>query len=127
MNRPQAPHWLSSVASAAGLQLALPATPDLATLRRAWIEVVKACKVPEERFLERVAGHFRTTPTPEGELISIRLIAQDEIPTLDSLNFGGSEGKKIRELLRRRDGLILVTGPARAGTTSFIYACLHAL
>ena len=336
MNRPQTPHWLSSVASAAGLQLTLPVTPDLATLRRAWIEVVKACKVPEERFLERVAGHFRigvadmstwdpqavrlipepiarkygilaisftdttvvvassdpsnrmasqeivaqsgrqpvfllvspsrmdgamerayaparapknalqtlvaqvassdfqvvtssgtglfttfdlqdptvvklsdiilhqavryrateihvepgrdngrvryridgvlqhvvdlpaaahirlaarlksvafdrpghdpkdgfpiktpegegrtghllTTPTPEGELISIRLIAQDEIPTLDSLNFGGPEGKKIRDLLRRRDGLILVTGPARAGTTSFIYACLHAL
>ena len=336
MNRPQAPHWLASVASAAGFQLALPATPDLATLRRAWPDVVKACKVPEDRFLERVAGHFRigvadmstwdpqavrlipeavarkygilamsftnttvvvatsdpsdrmaaqeivaqsgrqpvfllvspsrmdgamerayaparapknalqtlvaqvassdfqvvtssgtglfttfdlqdptvvklsdiilqqavryrateihvepsrdngrvryridgvlqhvvdlpaaahtrlaarlksvafdrpghdakdgfpiktpegegrtghllATPTPEGELISIRLIAQDEIPTLDNLSFGGLEGQKIRELLRRRDGLILVTGPARAGTTSFIYACLHAL
>lgn len=336
MNRPQAPHWLSSVASAAGLQLALPATPDLATLRKAWPEVVKACTVPEGRFLERVAGHFRigvadlstfdpqavrlipeavarkygilaisftnttvvvatsdpsnrlatqeivaqsgrqpafllvspstmdramerayaparapknalqtlvaqvassdfqvvtssgtglfttfdlqdptvvklsdiilqqavryrateihvepsrdngrvryridgvlqhvvdlpaaahvrlaarlksvafdrpghnpkdgfpiqtpegeertghllATPTPEGELISIRLIAQDEIPTLDNLNYGGPEGQRIRELLRRRDGLILVTGPARAGTTSFIYACLHAL
>jgi type II secretory ATPase GspE/PulE/Tfp pilus assembly ATPase PilB-like protein/CheY-like chemotaxis protein len=72
-------------------------------------------------------GHLLTTPTPEGELISIRLVAPNEIPTLDSLSFGGPEGKKIRDLLRRRDGLILVTGPARAGTTSFVYACLHAL
>jgi type II secretory ATPase GspE/PulE/Tfp pilus assembly ATPase PilB-like protein/CheY-like chemotaxis protein len=336
MNRPQTPHWLSSVASHAGLKLDLPATPDLATLRRAWGEVVRACRVPEERFLERVAGHFRigvadlstwdpqavrllpeavarkygmlaisltntnvvvatsdpsnrlaaqevvahagrqpvfllvspsrmdgamerayaparapknalqtlvaqvaasdfqvvtssgtglftsfdlqdptvvklsdvilhqavryrateihvepgrdsgrvryridgvlqhvvdmptaahtrlaarlksvafdrpgqdvndgfpvktpegeervghllTTPTPEGELISIRLVDPNEVPTLDSLGFSGPEGEKIRDLLRRRDGLVLVTGPARAGTTSFIYACLHAL
>lgn len=336
MNRPQTPHWLSSVASHAGLKLDLPVTPDLATLRRAWGEVVRACRVPEERFLERVAGHFRigvadlsswdpqavrllpeavarkygmlaisftstnvvvatsdpsnrvamqeivshsgrqpvfllvspsrmdgamerayaparapknalqtlvaqvaasdfqvvtssgtglftsfdlqdptvvklsdvilqqavryrateihvepgrdngrvryridgvlqhvvdmptaahtrlaarlksvafdrpgydpndgfpiktpegeervghllTTPTPEGELISIRLVDPNDVPTLDSLGFGGPEGEKIRDLLRRRDGLVLVTGPARAGTTSFIYACLHAL
>jgi hypothetical protein len=33
--------------------------PDLATLRNAWAAVVRACKVPEERFIERVAGHFR--------------------------------------------------------------------
>jgi type II secretory ATPase GspE/PulE/Tfp pilus assembly ATPase PilB-like protein len=336
MNRPQTPHWLTSVASQVGLRLDLPASPDLATLRRAWPEVVKACRVPEDRFLERVAGHFRigvadltswdpqavrllpeavarkygmlalsfthasvvvatsdpsnriaaqevvahagrtpvfllvspsrmdqamerayaparapknalqtlvaqvaasdfqvvtssgtglftsfdlqdptvvklsdvilhqavryrateihvepgrdvgriryridgvlqhvvdlpnaahtrlaarmksvafdrpghdpndgfpiktpegeervghllTTPTPEGELISIRLVDPKEVPTLDSLGFVGPEGIRIRELLRRRDGLILVTGPARAGTTSFIYACLNAL
>jgi type II secretory ATPase GspE/PulE/Tfp pilus assembly ATPase PilB-like protein/ActR/RegA family two-component response regulator len=334
MNRPATPHWLSSVASHAGLQLSLPATPDLATLRSAWTAVVRACKVSDERFTERVAGHFRigiadlstwnpqavrlipenvarkygilaisftdtnvvvatsdpsnrsaaqdivacsgrqpvfllvsptqmdramerayaparapknalqtlvaqvaasdfqvvtasgtglftsfdlqdptvvkladtilqqavryrateihvepgrqqgriryrvdgvlqhvvdlpsaaharlaarlksvaferpgrdpndgfsirtpegdertghllTTPTPEGELVSIRLVSPNDIPTLDI--YGGPEGKKIRELLRRRDGLILVTGPARAGTTSFVYACLHAL
>ncbi len=40
MNRPQTPHWLSSVAAHAGLKLDLPATPDFATLRRAWNEVV---------------------------------------------------------------------------------------
>jgi type II secretory ATPase GspE/PulE/Tfp pilus assembly ATPase PilB-like protein/CheY-like chemotaxis protein len=336
MNRPQTPHWLSNVASAAGMKVELPATPDLATLRRAWTEVVRGCRMPEERFLERVAGHFRigvadltswdpqavrllpeavarkygvlaisftntnvvvatsdpsnrfaaqeivahsgrqpvfllvspsrmdaaferayaparapknalqtlvaqvaasdfqvvtssgtglftsfdlqdptvvkladvvlnqavryrateihvepgrdqgriryridgvlqhvvdlpnaahtrlaarlksvafdrpghdpndgfpvttpereerighllTTPTPEGELISIRLVDPKDVPTLDNLGFGGPEGTRIRELLRRRDGLILVTGPARAGTTSFIYACLNAL
>jgi type II secretory ATPase GspE/PulE/Tfp pilus assembly ATPase PilB-like protein/ActR/RegA family two-component response regulator len=76
---------------------------------------------------EERTGHLLTTPTPEGELISIRLVSPKDVPTLDSLGFGGPEGKKIRELLRRRDGLILVTGPARAGTTSFVYACLNAL
>ena len=76
---------------------------------------------------ERRTGHLLTTPTPEGELVSIQLVDSDEIPTLDSLGFGGAEAKKIGDLLRKREGLILVTGPARAGTTSFIYACLHAL
>ncbi len=72
-------------------------------------------------------GHLLTTPTPDGELVSIRLAAPDQIPTLDSLHFDGPEGEKIREVLRRRDGLVLVTGPARSGTTSFVYACMRAL
>lgn len=72
-------------------------------------------------------GHVLTTPTPDGELVSIQIIAPDIIPTLDTLKHDGPEGQKIREILRRRDGLVLVTGPARAGTTSFIYACMHAL
>ena len=76
---------------------------------------------------EERTGHLLTTPTPEGELVSIRLVDPNDVPTLDSLGFGGPEGAKIRDILRRRDGLILVTGPARAGTTSFVYACLNAL
>lgn len=72
-------------------------------------------------------AHLLTTPTPDGELVSIRLVATDQVPTLESLNFDGPEGEKIRQILRRRDGLVLVTGPARSGTTSFIYACLRAL
>jgi type II secretory ATPase GspE/PulE/Tfp pilus assembly ATPase PilB-like protein/CheY-like chemotaxis protein len=72
-------------------------------------------------------GHLLTTPTPDGELVSIRLIAPNLVPTLESLHFDGPEGEKIRDVLRRRDGLVLVTGPARSGTTSFVYACLRAL
>lgn len=72
-------------------------------------------------------GHLLTTPTPDGELVSIQIVAPEVVPTLESLNFDGPEGEKIREVLRRRDGLVLVTGPARAGTTSFVYACMAAL
>jgi type II secretory ATPase GspE/PulE/Tfp pilus assembly ATPase PilB-like protein/CheY-like chemotaxis protein len=72
-------------------------------------------------------GHLLTVPTPDGELVSIQLVAPDEVPTLASLSYDGPEGEKIREILRRPDGLVLVTGPARAGTTSFVYACMGAL
>ena len=68
-----------------------------------------------------------STPTPGGELVWIRLFDPGAIPTLESLNFGGLEADKIRQILARPDGLVLVTGPARSGTTSFIYAALHAL
>jgi type II secretory ATPase GspE/PulE/Tfp pilus assembly ATPase PilB-like protein/CheY-like chemotaxis protein len=76
--------------------------------------------------LERV-GHLLTTPTPDGELVSIRVVDPAEVPSLDSLGFDGLEGRKIRQVLSRSEGLVLVTGPARSGTTSFIYAALSAL
>jgi len=74
-----------------------------------------------------VTGHLLATPTPDGELVTVRLVSADDFPTLDSLGFDGPEGDMIREILQRPEGLVLVTGPARSGTTSFIYACLHAL
>ncbi|MDZ7780226.1 MAG: ATPase, T2SS/T4P/T4SS family [Gemmatimonadota bacterium] len=78
------------------------------------------------RDLKRVA-HLLTTPTPDGELASVRLVRPDVVPTLDTLGFDGPEGETIRELLERPDGLVLVTGPARSGTTSFIHASMFAL
>ena len=76
--------------------------------------------------LTRVA-YLLTTPTPDGELVSIRLVAPHEVPTLESLGFDGPEGDTIRRILERNDGLVLVTGPARSGTTSFVYASMLAL
>jgi CheY-like chemotaxis protein/Tfp pilus assembly pilus retraction ATPase PilT len=70
-------------------------------------------------------GHLVTTPSPDGELVWIRLISAHEVPGLDELNFDGPEGARIRSILERREGLVLVTGPARSGTTSFVYAALR--
>lgn len=81
-------------------------------------------KVSEE--LEKTA-HLLTTPTPDGELVSIRLFDPSEVPSLEGLGFDGPEGEKIRQVLARGEGLVLVTGPARSGTTSFVYAALSAL
>jgi type II secretory ATPase GspE/PulE/Tfp pilus assembly ATPase PilB-like protein/CheY-like chemotaxis protein len=72
-------------------------------------------------------AHLLTTPTPDGELVLIRLVDPDDVPTLEGLGFDGVEGQKIEQVLARRDGLVLVTGPARSGTTSFIYAALASL
>jgi len=67
------------------------------------------------------------TPTPDGELALIRLMNPHDVPNLDDLGFVGLEGQKIRQVLQKNEGLVLVTGPARSGTTSFIYAALGSL
>ena len=75
----------------------------------------------------RKSAFVISTPTPGGELVWIRLVDPKAVPTLDSLNFGGIEARKIEQVLSRQEGLVLVTGPARSGTSSFIYAALHSL
>lgn len=75
----------------------------------------------------RKMAHLLSTPTPGGELVWIRLVDPKAIPELESLNFGQPEARRIEQALTRPDGLVLVTGPARSGTSSFIYAALHAL
>jgi type IV pilus assembly protein PilB len=87
---------------------------------------------PDDGFVVRAGteekrAHLLTTPTPDGELVWIRLVNPEEVPTLDGLNFEGLEARKIEQLLAKKEGLVLVTGPARSGTTSFIYAALHSL
>jgi type IV pilus assembly protein PilB len=85
---------------------------------------------PEDGFSVRVdkvekRAQLSTTPSPDGELVWIRLIDPHDVPTLESLKFDGLEGEMVRRALQKRDGFVLVTGPARAGTTSFVYAALH--
>ena len=88
---------------------------------------------PEDGFLVKVApdlerrAHLLTNPTPDGELVWIRLTDPDHVPSLGDLNFGLIEADKIESVLNRDDGLVLVTGPARSGTSSFIYAALASL
>lgn len=72
-------------------------------------------------------AHLLTSPTPDGELVWIRLSDPTHVPTLDELSYDGPEGRKIRQALERKGGIVLVTGPARSGTSSFVYAALYAL
>ncbi len=113
--------------------VALPATAHERLVARLRYMAEGNVGVSEEGFpvrggpsLERRA-HLLTTPTPDGELVSVRLVAPDELPTLDALGFDGPEGQQIRRILGRNEGLVLVTGPARSGTTSFVYASMYAL
>jgi type II secretory ATPase GspE/PulE/Tfp pilus assembly ATPase PilB-like protein/CheY-like chemotaxis protein len=89
-------------------------------------------KDPDEGIAVKVGGkeeraHLITTPTPDGELVTIDLVSPHEVPTIAGLGFAGVEADKIRRILARKEGLVLVTGPARSGTTSFVYASLAAL
>lgn len=75
----------------------------------------------------RKMAHLLTTPTPDGELVWIRLVDPNEVPSLADLGFVGLEEQKIRKALSKKEGLVLVTGPARSGTSSFVYAALNEL
>lgn len=69
-------------------------------------------------------AHVRTTATPDGEHATIRITDPNHLPTLQELGFHGALGDRLRPLLEVRDGLVLVTGPARSGKTSLVYAAL---
>lgn len=75
----------------------------------------------------RKRAHVLATPTPDGELGTIRLFDPRDVPTIQDLGFVGTEREKILQIMSRKEGLVLVTGPARSGTTSFIYAALASL
>jgi type IV pilus assembly protein PilB len=87
---------------------------------------------PEDGFVIRLdaverRARLMTTDSPGGELVLIRLVEPGKVPTLEDLGFDFIEGDAIRRVLQRADGLVLVTGPARSGTSSFIYAALDCL
>jgi type II secretory ATPase GspE/PulE/Tfp pilus assembly ATPase PilB-like protein/CheY-like chemotaxis protein len=113
--------------------VALPATAHQRLVARLKYVAQGAVGRSEDGFIVNAApeltrvAHLLTTPTPDGELVSVRLAALNEVPTLESLGFDGAEGEVIRRVLDRNDGLVLVTGPARSGTTSFVYASMLAL
>jgi type IV pilus assembly protein PilB len=58
MSEPK-PHWLKNVAQQVGLDLDISARPDISVIRKFWPEVVKASRMPEDRFTQKLAGHFR--------------------------------------------------------------------
>jgi type II secretory ATPase GspE/PulE/Tfp pilus assembly ATPase PilB-like protein/CheY-like chemotaxis protein len=110
-----------------------PAAHDRLVARLRHLAIEQAGFDPNEGFPVRVNGdvvrraHVLTTPTPDGELVSLQLFDPDDVPELANLGFDAGEILKIQEVLARSGGLVLVTGPARSGTTSFVYAALHAM
>jgi type IV pilus assembly protein PilB len=67
-----------------------------------------------------------TLPTADGEKVVIRILAQDRAQvSLDDLGFEPDVLDTFRGLLRRPQGMILVTGPTGSGKTSTLYAALN--
>lgn len=67
-----------------------------------------------------------TLPAAFGEKVVIRILdsANAAIP-LESLGFPKSELQLMEELIRRPQGILLVTGPTGSGKTTTLYAALH--
>lgn len=67
-----------------------------------------------------------TFPTLHGEKAVIRLFAQqNELQHIGELGFPPDIAEPLRQLLAETSGVILVTGPAGAGKTTTLYACLR--
>jgi len=67
-----------------------------------------------------------TFPTIYGENVVLRLLDQTSpLLSLEDLGFSEEMLQQFRQLLRRTNGIILVTGPTGSGKTTTLYACLN--
>ncbi len=67
-------------------------------------------------------------PVLGGEAVALRLFAREKVfHPLQSLGFSGAALTNVHEMLERRDGIVLVIGPAGAGKTTTVYSMLEVL
>jgi len=77
---------------------------------------------------QEVDLRLSTFPTLFGEGLSIRLLISSSILFgLDELGFPEDAFSKIKVVLNKPNGMILVTGPTGCGKTTTLYACLSYL
>ena len=105
------------------------------------IKVISDIEIAERRvpkdgwFNLRTGGKtidFRVSVLPGafGEDVVIRIIDKESIPAgvntigLDSLGFDANDLSRFRKSIREPYGMILVTGPARSGKTTTLYAAM---
>ena len=69
-----------------------------------------------------------TLPAATGEKIVIRILDREAVKfDLDTLGFEAQTLRKFKELIRRPNGVMLVTGPTGSGKTTTLYAALQLL
>jgi type IV pilus assembly protein PilB len=69
-----------------------------------------------------------TFPTLFGEGLSIRLLSQTaNLMNLDQLGFLGQDLERLKGVLSKPHGILLVTGPTGCGKTTTLYACINYL
>jgi type IV pilus assembly protein PilB len=67
-------------------------------------------------------------PTSHGQSVVMRILDKDSIKVgLKQLGFAPDEFKTFSNLIRRPNGIILVTGPTGSGKTTSLYAALNEL
>ena len=74
----------------------------------------------------RVDLRLSTLPTQHGEKVVVRLLdSSAALRRLEEMSFSPENLQKLRTLLARPQGLILVTGPTGSGKTSTLHAALQ--
>lgn len=72
------------------------------------------------------AFRVSTFPTVYGEKVVVRLLdAKRELLAIESLGFNEGMSSRLRDIVSRPQGVILLTGPSSTGKTTTIYALLR--
>ena len=67
-------------------------------------------------------------PTSHGQSVVMRILDRDNIKVgLRDLGFGDEDWKRFSVLIKRPNGILLVTGPTGSGKTTTLYAALNEL
>ncbi len=67
-----------------------------------------------------------TMPTVYGESVSLRLLQRrGQFISLDELGMAGRDAEIMQRVIRRPNGIVLVTGPTGSGKSTSLYAFLH--
>ncbi|MGA2176931.1 MAG: ATPase, T2SS/T4P/T4SS family [Verrucomicrobiota bacterium] len=77
---------------------------------------------------EEIDIRVSTVPTVYGESVSLRLLTRGKIfLSLDKLGFAPEEDARIREIIVKPHGILLVTGPTGSGKSTSLYAFLSTI
>jgi len=88
-------------------------------------------RLPQDgRIRIKIAGkdidiRVSTIPTAHGESVVMRLLdASAVLLELETLGLMGRHLEIVNDLIRRKNGIVLVTGPTGSGKTTTLYSCL---
>jgi len=112
-------------------QLALPITSRLKVI--ASLNIAER-RVPQDgRIKITIGGHqvdlrVSTLPTQFGESIVLRVLDQSVIQLdVDKLGMPSDVYSHVDDVIRRPNGIFIVTGPTGSGKTTTLYSCLRVL
>lgn len=67
-----------------------------------------------------------TIPVTDGESIVMRLLEKESIMIgLDQMGFAEDDYKRFKSLIKRPNGIVLITGPTGSGKTTTLYASIN--
>jgi type IV pilus assembly protein PilB len=99
----------------------------------AGIDIAERRKPTDGRIAMRVAGQsfdirVSALPATHGESVVMRLLMKESVLiNLQELGFHESDYRRFESIIKRPNGIFLVTGPTGSGKTTTLYAALHEL
>ena len=97
------------------------------------IDIAEKRRPQDGRIKINVAGkdidlRVSILPTTHGQSVVMRILDRDNIKvSLQDLGFSDEDYGKFKQLIRRPNGILLVTGPTGSGKTTTLYAALNEL